>query len=91
MTTTPFDFKAEKIKNIKAPTLIIVADGDGVLPEHALEMYRLLGGNYMIDFEPAHKTQLAIFPGSSHISVMMHPDWMLPMVNTFLDASMRYK
>ena len=86
MITTPFDF-TEKIKTIKAPVLIIVADGDGVLLEHTVEMYRLLGGNYMIDFEPVHKTQLAVFPGSSHISVMMHTDWMLSMVNTFLNAS----
>ena len=88
MSTTPFDFTDEKIKSIKCPVLIMIADGDGVLPEHALAMYRLLGGDYMVDFGPLHKTQLAIFPGSSHISVMMHPEWMLPMMNTFLDAKM---
>jgi len=88
MTTTPFDFTDEKIKSIKCPVLIMIADGDGVLPEHALTMYRLLGGDYMVDFGPVHKTQLAIFPGSSHISVMMHPDWMLPMMGAFLDAKM---
>jgi pimeloyl-ACP methyl ester carboxylesterase len=86
MSTTPFDFTDEKIKSIKCPVLIITADGDGVLPEHALNMYRLFGGNYMVDFGPVHKTQLAIFPGSSHISVMMHPEWMLPMMNAFLNA-----
>jgi pimeloyl-ACP methyl ester carboxylesterase len=88
MSVTPFDFTDEKIKTIKCPVLIMIADGDGVLPEHALKMYRLLGGNYMVDFGPVHKTQLAIFPGSSHISVMMHPEWMLPMMNAFLDAHM---
>jgi pimeloyl-ACP methyl ester carboxylesterase len=88
MSTTPFDFTDEKIKSIKCPVLIMIADGDGVLPEHALAMYRLLGGDYMVDFGPVHKTQLAIFPGSSHISIMLHPEWMLPMMNTFLDAKM---
>jgi pimeloyl-ACP methyl ester carboxylesterase len=84
--TTPFDFGADKIKSIKSPTLIITADGDGVMPEHAVEMFRLRGGGYMIDFGPAPKTQLAIFPGSSHISVMFQKDWLVSMISPFLDA-----
>src|SRR5436190_2583199 len=84
--TTPFDFGADKIKSIKSPTLIIAADGDGVMPEHAVEMFRLRGGGYMIDFGPAPKTQLAIFPGSSHISVMFQKDWLVSMIIPFLDA-----
>lgn len=86
LAVKPFDFGAEKIKAIKAPTLLIAGDGDGVLPEHVLEMYRLLGGNYMIDFGPVHKTQLAIFPGSSHISVMMQTAWLVSMISAFLNA-----
>jgi pimeloyl-ACP methyl ester carboxylesterase len=84
--TTPYDFKAENIKALKTPTLIITGDGDGVLPEHAVEMYRLRNGGYMVDFGPVPVTQLAIFPGTSHIFVMMHPDWLLSMINPFLDA-----
>ena len=84
--TTPFDFGADKIKAIKSPTLIISADGDGVPPEHAVEMYRLRGGKYMIDFGPVPSTQLAIYPGASHISVMMQTDWINSIVNAFLDA-----
>jgi pimeloyl-ACP methyl ester carboxylesterase len=84
--TIPYDFTAEKIKAIKSPTLIITGDGDGVLPEHAVEMYRLRGGKYMVDFGPAPNTQLAIFPGTSHIFVMMHTDWLLSIIPPFLDA-----
>jgi pimeloyl-ACP methyl ester carboxylesterase len=84
--TTSYDFTAEKIKAIKSPTLIITGDGDGVLPEHAVEMFRLRNGKYMVDFGPAPKTQLAIFPGTSHIFVMMHTDWLLSMMTPFLDA-----
>jgi pimeloyl-ACP methyl ester carboxylesterase len=83
---TPYDFSAEKIRAIKSPTLIITGDGDGVLPEHAVEMFRLRHGKYMIDFSPAPATQLAIFPGTSHISVMMQKDWLLSMITPFLDA-----
>lgn len=84
--TTPYNFGAEKIKSIKSPTLIIAGDGDGVSPEHAVEMYRLRGGGYMIDFGPTPKAQLAILPGSSHIRVMMQTDWLLSMIKPFLDA-----
>ena len=84
--TTPYDFGAEKIRAIKSPTLIITGDGDGVMPEHAVEMYRLRGGQYMIDFGPAPKTQLAIFPGTSHIGVMMRTEWFVSIIPTFLDA-----
>ncbi|HET6996890.1 MAG TPA: alpha/beta hydrolase [Chitinophagaceae bacterium] len=83
---TTFDFGADKIKAIKSPTLIISADGDGVMPEHAVEMFRLRGGGYMVDFGPAPKAQLAIFPGSSHISVMFQKDWLVSMITPFLDA-----
>jgi pimeloyl-ACP methyl ester carboxylesterase len=82
----PFDFNAEKIKQIKSPALIICADGDGLLPEHAVELYRLLGGKYMVDFGPIPGTQLAILPGSSHISVMMETGWLLSMIPRFLDT-----
>jgi pimeloyl-ACP methyl ester carboxylesterase len=84
--TTSFDFGADKIKAIKSPTLIIAADGDGVTPEHAVEMYRLRGGKYMVDFGPSPTTQLAIYPGASHISVMMQTDWINSIVSAFLDG-----
>lgn len=84
--TTSYDFGADKIKAIKSPTLIIAGDGDGVTPEHAVEMYRLRGGSYMVDFGPAPKTQLALFPGTSHISAMMQTPWLLSMITPFLDA-----
>ena len=34
----------EAVQSIKAPTLIIIGDSDVVRPEHAVEMFRLLGG-----------------------------------------------
>ena len=87
--TTSYDFGADKIKAIKAPTLIIAGDGDGVSPEHAVEMYRLRGGGYMIDFGPIPAAQLAIFPGSSHISVMMQTPWLVSMITPFLDTPLQ--
>jgi pimeloyl-ACP methyl ester carboxylesterase len=87
--TTSYDFGADKIKAIKSPTLIISADGDGVTPEHAVEMYRLRGGGYMVDFGPIPAAQLAIMPGTSHISVMFQTEWLVSMITPFLDTSLQ--
>lgn len=37
------DWPAETIRSIRAPTLLIIGDSDIVRPEHAVEMFRLLG------------------------------------------------
>lgn len=89
--TTTYNFGADKIRAIKSPTLIIAGDGDGVTPEHAVEMYKLRGGGYMVDFGPIPAAQLAIFPGSSHISVMMETNWLVSMINPFLDKALQTK
>jgi len=34
----------EELQSIKAPTLIIVGDGDIVTPEHAVEVFRTIPG-----------------------------------------------
>lgn len=88
LVTSHYDFGAEKIKAIKSPSLIITGDGDGVLPEHAVEQFRLRNGKYMVDFGPAPETQLAIFPGTSHISVMMQTAWLVSVITPFLDTKM---
>jgi len=49
------DFTREEIQRIKAPTLIIVGDGDIVTPEHAVEMFRTIPG-----------AQLCVVPPASH-------------------------
>ena len=40
---------AETIQAIQAPTLLIIGDSDLVRPEHAVEMFRLLGGGVFGD------------------------------------------
>ena len=83
------DVPAEAISAIKAPTLIIIGDSDLVRPEHAVEMFRLLGGGVFGD-TPAGlpNSQLAILPGTSHVTVVNRVDLLLPMITSFLDAPM---
>ena len=84
------DVPAETIKAIQAPTLLIIGDSDLVRPEHAVEMFRLLGGGVFGD-TPAGlpKSQLAILPGTSHVAVVNRVDLLLAMIPPFLDAPFR--
>jgi pimeloyl-ACP methyl ester carboxylesterase len=83
------DLPAEAISSIKAPTLLIIGDSDLVRPEHAVEMFRLLGGGVFGD-TPAGlpASQLAILPGTSHVTVVNRADLLVPMITSFLDAPM---
>ena len=56
------DLPADDVEAIKAPTLLIIGDSDIVRPEHAVEMFRLLGGGVMGDLTGLPKSQLAILP-----------------------------
>lgn len=81
-----YDFGADKMKAIKSPACIILGDSDGVQPEHAAEMFRLLGGGQMGDLRGLPNSRLAIFPATTHVGIMMHTDWLLAVVPDFLDA-----
>jgi pimeloyl-ACP methyl ester carboxylesterase len=84
------DLPAEAIQSIKAPTLIIIGDSDLVRPEHAVEMFRLLGGGVFGD-TPAGlpSSQLAILPATSHVTVPYRADLLLTIIPAFLDAGNR--
>jgi pimeloyl-ACP methyl ester carboxylesterase len=83
------DIPAEAIQAIAAPTLLIIGDSDLVRPEHAVEIFRLLGGGVFGD-TPAGlpNSQLAILPGTSHVTVVARTDLLLAIIPPFLDAPM---
>jgi pimeloyl-ACP methyl ester carboxylesterase len=83
------DLPAETIRAIQAPSLLIIGDSDLVRPEHAVEMFRLLGGGVFGD-TPAGlpKSQLAILPGMSHVTVVDRADLLLSIIPAFLDVPM---
>jgi pimeloyl-ACP methyl ester carboxylesterase len=83
------DIPAESIKAIKAPTLLIIGDSDLIRPEHAVEMFRLLGGGVFGDMPPGlPNSQLAVLPGTSHVTVVYQADMLLAIIPRFLDAPM---
>jgi pimeloyl-ACP methyl ester carboxylesterase len=71
LDTAPQDWPASDISGIRAPTLVVVGDQDVVTPEHAVEMFRLLGGGVPGDMgNPAPDDQLAILPNTTHIGML---------------------
>jgi pimeloyl-ACP methyl ester carboxylesterase len=84
------DFSEEDIRGIKAPVLLMIGDSDLIRPEHAVEMFRLLGGGVFGDMPPGlPNSQLAILPGTLHVSIADRADWLVPMINGFLDAPVK--
>ncbi|WP_343307453.1 alpha/beta hydrolase [Chitinophaga niabensis] len=83
----PYDWSKE-VKNIKAPIFMAIGDADGVRYEHALELFRAKGGGKMGDIHGLPTSRLAIIPGTTHIGMMLHMDWMIPMINDFLDSDL---
>jgi pimeloyl-ACP methyl ester carboxylesterase len=82
------DVPAEAIAAIKAPTLIVIGDSDLVQPEHAVEMFRLLGGGVFGDLAGLPDSQLAVLPGTTHVSIRTRADLLLAIIPPFLDAPM---
>ncbi len=82
------DVPAEAIRAIMAPTLIVIGDSDLVRPEHAVEMFRLLGGGVFGDIAGLPTSQLAVLPGTTHVSLVQRADLLLPIITPFLDAPM---
>ena len=68
-------FTREEMKSIKAPILITLGDRDGMRPEHAVDMFRLIPN-----------AQLAVFPGGDHFLLWTNPDKVLAPIAAFLDA-----
>ena len=82
------DLPAEAIEAIETPTLLIIGDSDIVRPEHAVEMFRLLGGVVAGDLAGLPNARLAILPGTTHVTVVHRAEWLVSMIGGFLDAPM---
>ena len=67
----------DEIQSINAPTLVMIGDRDIVRPEHAVLMFRLLPN-----------AQLAVLPGTDHMTIVGRSDWLVSMIGTFLDSPM---
>ena len=69
------DIPTDSMRSITAPALVIVGDTDVIRPEHAVEMFRILP-----------QAQLAVLPATDHMQLTARTEWLVPMINAFLDA-----
>jgi pimeloyl-ACP methyl ester carboxylesterase len=77
----------ETIQAISAPTLLMIGDSDIVRPEHVIELFRLLGGGVPGDLTGLPRSQLAILPGATHVTIMWDiVDRLASLVEAFLAA-----
>lgn len=80
------DRSREEMASLKAPTLLIIGDSDIVRPEHVVEMFRLLGGGVVGDLVDLPRSQLAVLPGTTHVTLVDRAEWLASMVTAFLDT-----
>jgi pimeloyl-ACP methyl ester carboxylesterase len=74
----------ERLTALQAPTLLINGDSDIVRPEHAVEMFRLLGGGVPGGPAGMPQAQLALLPGTSHEGMLDRVEWLSSMFTRFL-------
>lgn len=73
------------IRALAMPVLLVVADADIIYLDHAVKFYRLLGGDVAGDLVGQPKSQLAIVPGSTHVTMMfMKSGLVAEMMTAFL-------
>ncbi|PIW59889.1 alpha/beta hydrolase [Shewanella sp. CG12_big_fil_rev_8_21_14_0_65_47_15] len=68
------DIPSDAIRGVNAPTLVIVGDADVIRPEHAVETFRLI-----------QHAQLAVLPCTDHMKLTTRTEWLVPMIEGFLD------
>ncbi len=89
LVSQDYDWSAG-VAAIKAPTMIVVGDADGVRPAHAVEFFELLGGGQRDagwDGSGMSNARLAILPGTTHYNIFISPA-LVSAVTPFLDAPM---
>jgi pimeloyl-ACP methyl ester carboxylesterase len=75
------------VRSITAPALILIGDSDITRPEHAVHMFRLFGGGVFGDIDGLPRSQLTVLPGTTHIGLVDRDQWLISMVEGFLDSS----
>ncbi|HZO72361.1 MAG TPA: alpha/beta hydrolase [Ktedonobacteraceae bacterium] len=80
------DRSCEEFASLQAPALLIIGDSDIVRPEHTVEMFRLLGGGVIGDLVGVPRSQLAVLPGTTHVTLVDRAEWLISMITEFLDT-----
>jgi pimeloyl-ACP methyl ester carboxylesterase len=77
-----------KIRGLKTPVQLIVADSDILYLGHAVKFFQLLGGDVAGDLVGKPKSQLFVVPGATHVTMVFEKSPLLGgVVVDFLDAA----
>lgn len=80
-----YDWSAE-VAAMTSPTLVVVGDADTLPVAHAVDLFRLLGGETAsAAMGKRSQSQLAVLPATTHFDIVHHAD-LPPIVTRFLDA-----
>jgi pimeloyl-ACP methyl ester carboxylesterase len=79
------DHPRSAVQGLAAPVLLVAGDSDIVRNDYLVEFFGLLGGNVIGDMVGLPASQLAILPGTTHLSVVNRPE-LRTIVPAFLDA-----
>ena len=63
----------------------MIGESDIIRPERAVELFRLLGGGVEGESAGLPRSQLAVLPGTKHLTVIERRDWLVSMISAFLD------
>lgn len=80
---------SDEVRDLDAPTMLVVGDADGLPPSHAVEFFELLGGGTRdagYDRSGMTKHRLAILPGATHYDINVSPV-LAATAGPFLDAA----
>ena len=76
-----------KIRALKIPVQLVVADSDILYLNHAVKFFQLLGGDVAGDLVGKPKSQLFIVPGATHVTMVFEKSPLIGgVVVDFLDA-----
>lgn len=77
----------EEVRKLEVPVLIVAGDSDSVILQHVLDMFVHMGGDVDGLMHGMPDVQLAVLPGSTHISALAKTDLLLPMIQGFLKGT----
>jgi pimeloyl-ACP methyl ester carboxylesterase len=82
------DHPKSAIEAMVPPVLLVAGDSDIVRNDYVVEFFGLLGGNVVGDMAGLPDSQLAILPGTTHLTVIHRPE-LHTIVPAFLDAPVK--
>jgi pimeloyl-ACP methyl ester carboxylesterase len=87
MDAQEFAWPDAGLQAIPAPVMLISGDSDVMRPEHTVALFRLFGGGVPGDLTGLPASQLAIIPGTTHLTIAYnHIDRLVSMIEQFLAA-----